>query len=176
MDVLTITLNPAIDRMVCLPRGGRLGQGRDHRVAAAGSYAGGKGVNVARALKALGRPVRALGFSGGITGQMFERLLAGEKIPSQFIALADEMRINTTLADGSGAVMRCIEPGPAVGDVQLRALRGALKAAVSHARAVVFAGSLPPGMPPDAFRDIVAVAVTAGANVAVDTRDRKSVV
>ena len=63
--ILTVTLNAAIDRTVAVPNF-RLGQ--RHRAVEARTMAGGKGVNVARALRLLGRPVIAAGMAGGASG------------------------------------------------------------------------------------------------------------
>ena len=79
--ILTVTLNSAIDRTIAVPN---FRQGRRHRSVEASTMAGGKGVNVARALKLLGRPVIATGLAGGPTGARLMERLAEESILTDF--------------------------------------------------------------------------------------------
>src|SRR5207253_640227 len=79
--ILTVTLNAAIDRTVAVPS---FRQGNRHRAVEASTVAGGKGVNVARALKMLDRPVIATGLAGGPTGARLMERLAEESILTDF--------------------------------------------------------------------------------------------
>ena len=89
--ILTVTLNAAIDRTVAVPS---FRQGNRHRAVEASTVAGGKGVNVARALKLLGRPVIATGLAGGPTGARLMERLAEESILTDFTWIGGESRTN----------------------------------------------------------------------------------
>src|SRR5438874_11909982 len=110
--ILTVTLNAAIGRTVAVANC-RLG--RRHRAGEARTVAGGKGVNVARALKLLGRPVIATGLAGGATGARILELLAGEAILNDLTRIAGESRTNLAVIDPpSGEPTEVNERGPEV--------------------------------------------------------------
>ncbi|MDX6654361.1 MAG: 1-phosphofructokinase, partial [Solirubrobacterales bacterium] len=89
--ILTVTLNAAIDRTVAVPN---FRLGRRHRAVESRTVAGGKGINVARALNLLGRPVIATGFVGGPSGTRVLEELHEESVLTDFIEIAAETRIN----------------------------------------------------------------------------------
>ena len=110
--ILTVTLNVAIDRTFAVPS---FRLGHRHRAVEPTPVAGGKGVNVARALKFLGRPVIATGFAGGPTGARIIELLDGEGITTDFVWIAGESRIDLAVVDPtSGAHTEINERGPDV--------------------------------------------------------------
>ncbi len=108
--ILTVTLNAAIDRTVAVPS---FRQGHRHRAVEASTVAGGKGVNVARALKLLDRPVIATGLAGGPTGARLMERLAEESILTDFTWIAGESRTNLAVVDPtSGEQTEINERGP----------------------------------------------------------------
>src|SRR5215217_6586433 len=110
--ILTVTLNAAIDRTVAVPN---FRLGRRHRAVESRTVAGGKGVNVARALKLLGRPVIATGLAGGPTGARILELLAEEAILNDFTRIGGESRTNLAIIDPtSGEQTEINERGPEV--------------------------------------------------------------
>src|SRR4051794_41961999 len=94
--ILTVTLNAAIDRTVAVPS---FRQGNRHRAVEASTVAGGKGVNVARALKLLDRPVIATGLAGGPTGARLMERLAAEAILPSLTWIAGEPGAHPAAAD-----------------------------------------------------------------------------
>src|SRR4029077_6276654 len=94
--ILTVTLNAAIDRTVAVPN---FRLGRRHRAVESRTVAGGKGINVARALNLLGRPVIATGFVGGPSGTRVLEELHEESVLTDFIEIAAETRINLAVID-----------------------------------------------------------------------------
>jgi fructose-1-phosphate kinase PfkB-like protein len=94
--ILTVTLNAAIDRTVAVPNF-RLGQ--RHRAVEARTMAGGKGVNIARALRLLGRPVIAAGMAGGGSGTRLLQQLRDESVLTAFTRIAGETRTNLAVID-----------------------------------------------------------------------------
>ncbi len=110
--ILTVTLNAAIDRTVAVPS---FRLGHRHRAVESRTVAGGKGINVARALSLLGRPVIAAGFAGGPTGTRVLEQLREESVLTDFTRIAGETRINLAVIDPtSGEQTEINERGPAV--------------------------------------------------------------
>src|SRR5258708_12179743 len=108
--IITVTLNAAIDRTLSVPNF-RLGRG--HRTVEQRTMAGGKGVNIARTLKALGQPVIATGFAGGATGTHIVEQLTEESILNDFVRIREESRTNTSVLDPPPRPQPQLnEPGP----------------------------------------------------------------
>jgi 1-phosphofructokinase family hexose kinase len=139
--IVTVTLNAAIDRTLTVPNFQR---GQRHRASAGMTLAGGKGINVARALKALGVPVVATGLVGGSTGARIIEALTREAILNDFVHIDGESRTSTAVVDPTGVTYTEInEWGPAVSAEELETLLEKLRYLTQDAELVVFAGSLP---------------------------------
>src|SRR6201989_2222526 len=139
--IVTVTLNAAIDRTLTVPNFQR---GQRHRASASVTLAGGKGINVARALKTLGVPVVATGLVGGTTGSRIVEELTAEAILNDFVHIEGESRTSTAVVDPTGGTYTEInEWGPAVRPEELEMLLEKLAYLAQGAEAVVFAGSLP---------------------------------
>jgi len=139
--IVTVTLNAAIDRTLTVPNFQR---GRRHRASAGLTLAGGKGINVARALKALGVPVVATGLVGGATGTRIVEALTHEAILNDFVRIEGESRTSTAVVDPTGGTYTEInEWGPVVAAEELEMLLEKLHYLSQGADYVVFAGSLP---------------------------------
>ena len=139
--IVTVTLNAAIDRTLTVPNFQR---GQRHRASAGVTLAGGKGINVARALKTLGVPVVATGLVGGTTGTRIVEELTNEAILNDFVHIDGESRTSTAVVDPTGGTYTEInEWGPAVHEEELALLIEKLHYLTQGAEAVVFAGSLP---------------------------------
>ena len=139
--IVTVTLNAAIDRTLTVPNFQR---GQRHRASDAVTLAGGKGINVARALKTLGIPVVATGLIGGRTGARVVEELTNEAILNDFVHIAGESRTSTAVVAPTGGTYTEInEWGPAVHEEELALLIEKLHYLTQGAEAVVFAGSLP---------------------------------
>lgn len=152
--ILTVTLNAALDVTY---RVDQLRPHETHRVRAVGSRPGGKGVNVAAVLRALNESAIATGLVGGPTGRQIRIGLAAAGIPDAFVRIGAESRRTLVVADDRDAT-GFWEPGPTVRPEEwvefLRRYRGLAKAA----RVVVLAGSLPAGVPADAYGQLVEIA------------------
>ena len=115
--IVTVTLNAAIDRTLTVPNFQR---GQRHRASAGVTLAGGKGINVARTLKALGVPVVATGLVGGVTGARIVAELTDEAILNDFVRIDGESRTSTAVVDPTASTYTEInEWGPAVTDEEL---------------------------------------------------------
>ena len=149
--IVTVTLNAAIDRTLTVPNFQR---GQRHRASAGVTLAGGKGINVARALKALGMPVVATGLVGGTTGTRIVEELTTEAILNDFVRIEGESRTSTAVVDPAGGTYTEInEWGPAVSPEELETLLEKLRYLTQGAELVVFAGSLPRDVADDFYAE-----------------------
>src|SRR2546428_5862252 len=139
--IITVTLNAALDRTLTVPNFQR---GQRHGAGGGLTLAGGKGINVARALKRLDVPVVATGLAGGRTGTRIIEELTSEAILNDFVRIGDESRTSTAVVDPTNASYTEInEWGPAVTAEELEMLREKLHYLSRGPSAAVFAGSLP---------------------------------
>src|SRR5256885_352937 len=151
--IVTVTLNAAIDRTLTVPNFQR---GQRHRASAGVTLAGGKGINVARALKVLGLPVVATGLVGGATGMRIVEALTQEAILNDFVRIEGESRTSTAVVDPTGGTYTEInEWGPAVRPGELQMLREKIHYLSQGAELVVFAGSLPRDVDDDFYADAI---------------------
>jgi 1-phosphofructokinase/tagatose 6-phosphate kinase len=142
--IITVTLNAAIDKTLAVPN---FRLGRRHRAVEQTSMAGGKGVNVARALKALGQPVIATGMAGGPTGTRIIEALTDEAILNDFVRIREESRMSTAVVDPtSGDQTEINERGPTVSEAELELFVDKLLYLAQGAALCVFSGSLPRGV------------------------------
>jgi 1-phosphofructokinase/tagatose 6-phosphate kinase len=139
--IVTVTLNAALDRTLTVPNFQR---GQRHRASQGLMLAGGKGINIARALKLLGVPAVATGLAGGRTGTRIVEELTAEAILNDFVRIEGESRTSTAVVDPTAPTYTEInEWGPAVRPEELEMLLEKLTYLSQGADAVVFAGSLP---------------------------------
>jgi 1-phosphofructokinase/tagatose 6-phosphate kinase len=151
--IVTVTLNAAIDRTLVVPN---FQPGHRHRASAGFQSAGGKGINVARALKRLGAPVVCTGLAGGRTGTLLVEELTNEGILNDFVRIREESRTSITVLDPtSNAYTEINEWGPEVSEDELDMLREKLDYLAQRAEFVVLAGSLPRGLDPGVYGGFV---------------------
>src|SRR6478736_5466203 len=165
--IVTVTLNAAIDRTLTVPNFQR---GQRHRASAGVTLAGGKGINVARALKALGVPVVATGLVGGTTGSRIVEGLTAEAILNDFVHIEGESRTSTAVVDPTGGTYTEInEWGPSVRPEELEMLREKLTYLSQGADAVVFAGSLPRDVDEGFYGEVIRDLNRAGLKTVLDS-------
>ncbi|HSZ03652.1 MAG TPA: 1-phosphofructokinase family hexose kinase [Solirubrobacteraceae bacterium] len=151
--IITVTLNAAIDKSLAVPN---FRLGRRHRTVDQRTMAGGKGVNIARTLKALGQPVIATGFAGGATGTHIVEHLTEESILNDFVRIREESRTNTSVLDPTtGEQTEINERGPSVSTREVELFRDKLLYLARGAAIVVFAGSLPRGVEADIYASLI---------------------
>jgi len=151
--IVTVTLNAAIDRTLEVPNFQR---GQRHRARRSLTLAGGKGINIARALKRLNVPVVATGLAGGRTGTRIVEELTSEAILNDFVRIADESRTSTAVVDHVATSYTEInEWGPHVEPEELETLREKLHYLSRGAETVVFAGTLPRGVAEDFYAEAI---------------------
>jgi tagatose 6-phosphate kinase len=165
--ILTITLNSALDVTY------QLAAVRWHdanRVEAVRRLAGGKGINVARVLHALGHQAVVTGFAGGPTGEEVRADLAAAGLHDRLVPIAGETRRTVTVVEtraGGGATL-LTEPGPRVTAAEWRRLLEQVGELLGGAEAMVVSGSLPPGVPPDGYAALARQGAAAGVPVLLD--------
>jgi len=165
--IITVTLNAAIDKSLSVPS---FQLGRRHRTVEQRTMAGGKGVNIARTLKALGQPVIATGFAGGATGTHIVEQLTEESILNDFVRIRDESRTNTSVLDPTdGQQTEINERGPAVSEQEIELFRDKLLYLARGAAIVVFAGSLPRAVGPDFYASLIRDLQRADVTTVIDT-------
>lgn len=167
--ILTVTLNTALDITYRLRA---LRPHTSHRVTDVTERPGGKGLNVARVLAALGHAVTATGFAGGATGRSLRDQLTGAPgVQDALVPIAGATRRTIAVVDEAttGDATRLNEPGPAIAPAEWSAFLAGYEDLVRSASAVALCGSLPPGVPVGAYAQLVRTARAAGVPVLLDT-------
>ncbi len=188
--ILTVTLNPAIDKVAirtwnwCAKRsfqdprilnpnfnsrvrnfsGGKPAKTQDYL------GAGGKGINVSRALKNLGLKTLALGIIGGTTGRLIQDQLDLENIPHDFLNIPHESRTNLTFINlPSRQVRRRLTPGPKVGRKEAWLFASQLRKHLKPGRWIVFSGRNLPGIPGRFLKRLIFLAIRRKMYTCLDT-------
>ncbi|HEX4759366.1 MAG TPA: 1-phosphofructokinase family hexose kinase [Thermoleophilaceae bacterium] len=165
--IITVTLNAAIDKTLAVPN---FRLGRRHRAVEQTSMAGGKGVNVARALKSLGQPVIATGVAGGPNGTRIIEQLTEEAILNDFVRIREESRMSTAVVDPtSGEQTEINERGPLVTEAELELFVDKLLYLAKGAGMCVFSGSLPRGVEADVYARLIAELRKLGVTTVLDS-------
>ncbi|WP_414471100.1 1-phosphofructokinase family hexose kinase [Microvirga sp. M2] len=166
-DIVTITLNPALDVSTSADA---VVPTDKVRCGAVRHDPGGGGINVARVVQTLGGRALAVFPAGGPTGAMIEDLLDGMDIPARTIPIGGVTRESITIDERrSGLQYRFVMPGPELTPAERRACLDEIARAAEGARMVVLSGSLPPGVSPDFVQDAADLAGRVGARFVLDT-------
>ncbi|MEV0241895.1 1-phosphofructokinase family hexose kinase [Streptomyces sp. NPDC050674] len=166
--ILTVTLNTALDITYRVPS---LRPHTSHRVTEVTERPGGKGVNVARVLAALGHEVTVTGFAGGATGRVVrEKLAAAPGVVDALVPISGATRRTIAVVDErTGDTTQLNEPGPTVTPTEWSAFQEAYEDLLPSASAVALCGSLPPGVPVGAYAGLVRTARSFAVPVLLDT-------
>jgi len=165
--IITVTLNAAIDKTLAVPN---FRLGRRHRAVEQTAMAGGKGVNVARTLRALGQPVIATGVAGGPTGTRIVENLTEEGVLNDFVRIREESRTSTAVVDPtSGEQTEINEHGPHVSEGELELFVDKLVYLAKGAAVCVLAGSLPRGVDTALYGRIIEEMKRLGVTTVLDS-------
>jgi 1-phosphofructokinase family hexose kinase len=165
--IVTVTLNAAIDRTLMVPN---FQLGQRHRASVGITSAGGKGINIARAARRLGVPVVCTGLAGGRNGTLLVEELTNEGILNDFVRIRGESRTSTAVLDPTSNVYTEInEWGPEVADDELDVLREKLVYLAQGADYIVFAGSLPRGVDPGIYAELIRESNRRGLMTVLDS-------
>jgi 1-phosphofructokinase family hexose kinase len=164
--IATITLNPALDKTVYV-RG--LIVGDTNRIERTEVDAGGKGINASRMLAELGAETVALGFIGGRTGAFIEHVLSQEGIKTDFVQTRVETRTNVDVQDLDGVPPTCLNErgGPITAD-ELEKLKETVRVWARKCRVMILGGSIPQGIEPGIYRDLIEIVRKEGAKTILD--------
>lgn len=164
--IITVTLNPALDRTLVLAE---FHPGMVNRVKSIRRDAGGKGLLVSKTIEALGGESVAISIVGGATGQFIRGQLDEMGIQNDLVEVNTETRTNLKIIDNTKKTYTEInEPGAPVHEMVVEEAVYALESHMRKGDAVVLAGSLPEGCKPGIYADIIQVCKAAGARVYLD--------
>jgi len=164
--IYTITLNPALDHFLDV---GRLRVDDANRVRSECLYAGGKGIDVSRAIRRLGGDSMALGFIGGHNGRLMVEMLKAEGVTTYFTPIAQETRRDIVICTADGATQTMLNSrGPLITAAEWKEFLGHLGLLELRDAYVVVGGSLPRGVPADAYYQIVQLVQGRGARAVLD--------
>lgn len=164
--ILTVTLNPAVDKTCHI---NELLLGQVNRLQNVNSIAGGKGVNVTKILRQFDYSVTAMGFLGGYTGQLIQERLVEMGTECHFTHIAADTRVSTNILAENGYVTEILEPGPVISQEELNRFLSEYKRQLQRVKIVVLSGSIPQGVPEDIYEKLTLLAKERDCKVFLDT-------
>jgi len=168
--ILTTTLNPCIDKTLYV---GRLRPNRLERTTRIELTTGGKGMNTARVLKALGAPVKAFALVGGETGKLYERLVKEEEIPILPAWINVPTRTQTIISrEGRKRWVGVLEEAGMVPNTEIVPIRDKIVAALKGVHYLLLSGSVPSVNLVGVYREVIEAAHARGIVTALDTYGR----
>jgi 1-phosphofructokinase family hexose kinase len=153
--ILTLTLNPAIDRTISVDR---LAFEDRAYITSKGESPGGRGINAACVIHSFGGKVVAVITAGGATGERLEALLNCCGYEVTVVPIQNETRTNLTITDRFGLTVNLNEAGPAMNKAEIRNTERVAGEKLAGANWLMLAGSLPPGVPADFYAKLIGVA------------------
>ncbi|MBA3726319.1 MAG: 1-phosphofructokinase [Armatimonadetes bacterium] len=150
--ILSVTLNPSVDRTLIVET---LKVADTNRVLNTETDAGGKGINVARVVGELGIDVLATGFLAGKPGLYVKHVLDQEGVPHSFVEVPGETRLNVLVESADGPPTTFNERGPEISNESWTQLLDTICSRIDSFTYVAMGGSIPPGLGPEAFSEIV---------------------
>jgi tagatose 6-phosphate kinase len=165
--ILVVSLNPALDVTHRLDTVDWAGVNRPQHITA---RPGGKGLNVAFTLRALGAAVRVVGLAGGAAGATVRDGASAGGVAAAFTPVSGETRRSFTVVD-AGREQTAVfnEPGPQISAAEFAAFQADYAAELTSASVVVLTGSLPPGLAADSYAVLIAAAARAKVPAVLDT-------
>lgn len=167
MVILTVTMNPALDKIYFVDDYKVNQVFRPKKVIAS---AGGKGLNVARVAKLLGHKVGATGFIGGSTGIFIESNIKVLGIEDEFIRISGETRECINITDTKNSTSsEVLEPGPIITKQEITMFINTYKNLIKKYEIITLSGSLSQGIPKDFYRILIKEAKLQGKKILFDT-------
>jgi 1-phosphofructokinase family hexose kinase len=164
--ILTLTINPAVDRTIISDRLAFEDRGY---ILSRSEAAGGRGVNASQVIHAFGGKTLALLTSGGATGKRMEQSLAEMGLPFEVVGVHAEGRANLTISDKQGLTIKLNEIGAPLEKNEIEAVRYMVEARLKKASWLMICGSIQPGVPPQFYSEIIALAKHRGVQTLLDT-------
>jgi 1-phosphofructokinase family hexose kinase len=166
--ILTVTLNPAIDRTILVDK--LVFEDRSYMRSTADSP-GGRGINASRVLNCFGAKTLAILPVGGKAGERMSDLLQQIGFPAQTIRIKSETRTNMTISDKQGLTIKLNEVGGPVEAAELKEIESAIESRLPQAEWLMLCGSLPPQVPSNIYAKLIETAKKAGVKTFLDTDD-----
>lgn len=167
--ISTVTFNPTLDKSVTVDG---LVVDEANRWTSFRRDPGGKGINVSRVVHEMGGETIAYGFIGGIDGDILKQLLQQQGVPFDFTPIKGEIRSNFIITDlQTSRQTRIDAPGPLISKEELEDLVGKIKNMQPKPDFLVLAGSVPPGIPDDIYRQLIDDARNRGIKTVLDSDD-----
>lgn len=163
--IITVTMNPAIDKTVEIDE---FVTGELNRIQKVEYDVGGKGINVSKTIRELGGESIATGFLGGNTGKTMEAVLKDKGIACDFVCVEGETRTNTKIFELSGAVTELNEQGPVISADQVEQLLQKLDGYANEDTLFILAGSIPGSVDQDIYARIIRMVHKKGSRVLLD--------
>jgi 1-phosphofructokinase family hexose kinase len=153
--IVTLTINPAIDRILSVDR---LAFEDRSYINSVGESAGGRGINSSRVIHSFGGDTHAVLISGGDSGKRLEEHLAGCGYPTTMVPIENAIRTNLTITDRQGLTVNLNETGPELSELEVTRVEKAVREALRKASWLLLCGSLPPGVPSSFYGKLIAMA------------------
>lgn len=163
--IVTVTMNPAIDKTVEIEK---FVFGGLNRIRTVEYDAGGKGINVSKTIRELGGCSVATGFLGGNNGQVIANVLKEQGIACDFVWVSGETRTNTKVVEDDGTLTELNEPGALIQDKDIQELKDKLLGYATQNTIFIFAGSVPAGVPKDIYGELICLVKEKGADAILD--------
>jgi 1-phosphofructokinase family hexose kinase len=164
--ILTLTINPAIDRTIIADR--LVFEDRAY-ILDRTEAAGGRGINASHVVHAFGGKTLAILTAGGWPGERIEKLLTGRGFPFEIVRVKTDSRINLTISDKQGLTIKLNEVGHEIDAAELKEIKKHVEARLSKTHWLMICGSIPPGVPPHFYCEVVEMAKTHGVKTILDT-------
>lgn len=164
--ILTLTINPAIDRNVLTDR---LAFEDRSYILSTSESAGGRGLNAAKVIHSFGGQTLAIVTSGGECCGNFEELLKETGLPVEIVRIKQQIRTNLTISDKNGLTVKLNEVGPQIDPGELAAIEKAVERRLAKATWLMICGSIPPGVDGHFYHELVELAARKKVNTLLDT-------
>ncbi len=165
-SILTLTVNPALDRIVTVDRLAFEDRGYIQSTTEA---AGGRGINSARVLTSFGANTVAITTSGRDTGRRFEEKLQDDRFDKEVVKIRNDIRINLTISDRQGLSIKLNERGPALSQTELTRITKAVEKWLPGAAWLMLCGSLPPGVDSHFYTKLIKLSIKHNVETLLDT-------
>ncbi len=164
--IVTLTANPAIDRNVTADR--LVFEDRGYILSTRES-AGGRGINASCVIHSFGARTLAIAPSGGESGKRLQDFMGCCGFPLHTIPIRNEIRTNLTITDKQGLTVKLNQFGPELDAEEVARLEEAVASNLDGASWLMLCGSLPPGVPPEFYAKLIALARERGVKTLLDT-------
>jgi len=164
--ILTLTINPAVDRNVTVDRLAFEDRGY---ILDRNETAGGRGINASRVIHSFGGKTQAVAVSGGAAGQQFQAMSKLSGFPVDFVPIENEIRTNMTISDKQGLTVKLNELGPPLSTKELDKIAELVATKLDKATWFMICGSIPPGVPPHYYNHLLDLAHKKKVKTLLDT-------